>query len=63
MNKYNSQIMKREIIVPKVIEYFNILLVDDTWHNMTALQNNLKKIKIHNVEIVIKTCTDGEKAV
>ena len=55
--------MKREIIVPKIIEFFNILLVDDTWHNMTALQNNLKKIKIHNVEIVIKTCTDGEKAV
>ena len=55
--------MKRKIIIPKIIEYFNILLVDDTWHNMTALQNNLKKIKINDVEIVIKTCTDGEKAV
>ena len=55
--------MKREIIIPKVIEYFNILLVDDTWHNLTSLQNNIKKIKIDDTEIVVKTCTDGEKAV
>ena len=45
--------MKREIIIPKIIEFFNILLVDDTWHNLTALQNNLKKTKLDNVEIVI----------
>ena len=50
-------------MIPRIIEYFNILLVDDTWHNMTALQNNIKKIEIDNAEIVVKTCTDGEKAV
>jgi len=50
-------------MIPRIIEYFNILLVDDTWHNMTALQNNINKIKIDNVEINIKTCIDGEIAV
>ena len=55
--------MKRKSIIPKIIEYFNILLVDDTWHNLTSLQNNMKKIKFVDTEIVIKTCTDGEKAV
>ena len=28
-----------------------------------ALQNNLKKIKVENVDIVIETCSDGEFAV
>ena len=27
-----------------------------------ALQNNFKKVKIEGLEIVIKTCIDGEKA-
>ena len=27
------------------------------------MQNNLKKVKIEGVEIVVKTCIDGEKAV
>jgi len=38
-------------------------LVDDTWHNITELQNNLKKIELDDVEIVTKKCIDGEKAV
>ena len=28
-----------------------------------ALQNNLKKIKLENINLVIETCTDGEFAV
>ena len=54
---------KIEVAVKRILKIFNILLVDDTWANLMAIQNQSKRIKIKDVTIVISTCIDGEKAV
>jgi len=38
-------------------------LVDDTWANLMALQNNLNRIQLEGMQIKVNTCIDGEKAI